>query len=108
MPTSIASTPRSRRDPSLGPVVTAEPAIVVTGASKRYGDRTVLADVSLTVGPGELVALLGPNGAGKTTTVEIIEGYRRPDGGTVRVLGEDPRAGGPGLRSRVGVMLQGG
>ena len=88
--------------------MTAEPAIVVTGASKRYGDRTVLDDVSLAVEPGELVALLGPNGAGKTTTVEIIEGYRRGDRGTVRVLGEDPRTGGPALRARVGIMLQGG
>ena len=57
---------------------------------------------------GELVALLGPNGAGKTTTVEIIEGYRRADGGTVRVLGQDPATGGPALRARVGLMLQGG
>ena len=88
--------------------MTAEPAIVVDGASKRYGDRTVLADVSLSVHPGELVALLGPNGAGKTTTVEIIEGYRRADGGSVTVLGEDPWTGGPALRSRVGIMLQGG
>ena len=54
------------------------------------------------------MALLGPNGAGKTTTVEIVEGYRAGDGGTVRVLGEDPAAGGPALRSRVGLMLQGG
>ena len=88
--------------------MTAEPAIVVSGASKRYGDRTVLADVSLSVHPGELVALLGPNGAGKTTTVEIIEGYRRADGGTVSVLGEDPSTGGRELRARVGIMLQGG
>ena len=64
--------------------------------------------VSLTVAPGELVALLGPNGAGKTTTVEIIEGYRRADAGTVRVLGEDPARGGRALRARVGLMLQAG
>jgi ABC-2 type transport system ATP-binding protein len=108
MPISIASTPGSRRDRATLPDMTGEPAIVVTGASKRYGDRTVLADVSLAVRPGELVALLGPNGAGKTTTVEIIEGYRRADTGSVRVLGVDPQAGGPGLRSRVGIMLQGG
>jgi len=88
--------------------MTAEPAIVVTGASKRYGDRTVLDDVSLSVEAGELVALLGPNGAGKTTTVEIVEGYRRGDSGSVRVLGTDPRTAGPALRARVGIMLQGG
>ena len=83
-------------------------AIAVDGLTKRYGDRTVLDGVSLAVAPGELVALLGPNGAGKTTTVEIVEGYRRGDGGTVRVLGQDPWSGGPGLRARVGLMLQGG
>ncbi len=88
--------------------MTATPAVVVERLSKRYGGRTVLDGLSLTVAAGELVALLGPNGAGKTTTVEIIEGYRRPDGGTVRVLGEDPVSGGPWLRARIGIMLQGG
>jgi ABC-2 type transport system ATP-binding protein len=83
-------------------------AIAVAGLTKRYGERTVLDGVSLSVEPGELVALLGPNGAGKTTTVEIIEGYRRADGGQVRVLGQDPMGGGPALRARVGLMLQGG
>ena len=68
----------------------------------------VLEGVDLCVRPGELVALLGPNGAGKTTTVEIVEGYRTADGGTARVLGDDPRTGGPALRARVGLMLQGG
>jgi ABC-2 type transport system ATP-binding protein len=85
-----------------------EPAVVVEGLVKRYGSRAVVDGVSLTVAPGELVALLGPNGAGKTTTVEIVEGYRRPDGGSVRVLGVDPATGGPALRARVGLMLQGG
>ena len=85
-----------------------EPAVVVDGLTKRYGDRVVLDGVSLAVARGELVALLGPNGAGKTTTVEIVEGYRRADGGTVRVLGQDPANGGPRLRARVGLMLQGG
>lgn len=84
------------------------PAVLVQGLTKRYGDRTVLDGVSIAVQHGELVALLGPNGAGKTTTVEIIEGYRRADGGTVRVLGQDPSSGGPQLRARVGLMLQGG
>jgi len=85
-----------------------DPTVVVEGLVKRYGRRTVLDAVSLTVAAGELVALLGPNGAGKTTTVEIIEGYRRADGGTARVLGLDPAAGGRLLRARVGLMLQGG
>ena len=83
-------------------------AVVVRGLTKRYGDRTVLDGVSLSVAPGELVALLGPNGAGKTTTVEILEGYRRADSGSVVVLGQDPARGGPGHRARVGLMLQGG
>ena len=82
--------------------------IEVAGLRKAYGGRTILDGIDLTVRPGELVALLGPNGAGKTTTVEIIEGYRTGDAGTVRVLGKDPRRGGPDLRARVGLMLQGG
>jgi len=85
-----------------------DPPVVVDGLVKRYGSRTVLDGVSLTVHAGELVALLGPNGAGKTTLVEIVEGYRRGDGGDVRVLGTDPATGGPSLRARVGLMLQGG
>ena len=88
--------------------MTGGPAIAVEGLVKRYGARTVVDGVSLQVGAGELVALLGPNGAGKTTTVETVEGYRRPDGGAVRVLGVDPLAGGRALRARVGLMLQGG
>lgn len=83
-------------------------ALSLDGVIKRYGSRTVLDGVSLSVRPGELVALLGPNGAGKTTVVEILEGYRTTDGGSARVLGEDPRRGGPTLRARVGLMLQGG
>ena len=88
--------------------MTGGPAVAVEGLVKRYGARTVVDGVSLEVRAGELVALLGPNGAGKTTTVETIEGYRRPDGGRVRVLGEDPATGGPALRARVGLMLQDG
>ncbi len=87
---------------------TTEAGVAVEGLSKRYGERVVLDGLSLRVAPGEVVALLGPNGAGKTTTVEVIEGYRGADAGTVRVLGEEPRAGGRALRARVGVMLQAG
>ena len=85
-----------------------EPAVLVDGLIKRYDGRAVVDGVAFSVGIGELVAILGPNGAGKTTTVEIIEGYRRADGGQVRVLGADPATGGPGVRARVGLMLQGG
>ena len=84
------------------------PTIAVDGLTKRYADRTVVDGVSLEVRPGEVVALLGPNGAGKTTTVEIIEGYRRADGGTVRVLDADPWRAGRDQRARVGLMLQSG
>ena len=84
------------------------PAIEVDGLVKRYGDRAVVDGLGFTIRPGEILALLGPNGAGKTTTVEIVEGYRAPDAGTVRVLGTDPLRGGRALRARVGLMLQDG
>ncbi|HEV8544848.1 MAG TPA: ABC transporter ATP-binding protein [Candidatus Limnocylindrales bacterium] len=96
-------TPRAAEEPGA--------AIEVEGLAKTYGGREVLRGISFRIQPGETFALLGPNGAGKTTTVEIIEGYRRPDGGEVRVLGRDPGRGGRGARdhrSRVGIMLQGG
>jgi ABC-2 type transport system ATP-binding protein len=83
-------------------------AIEVDGLTKAFDGRAVLRDVSFRVEAGETFALVGPNGAGKTTTVEIIEGYRRPDGGSVRVLGVDPARAGRDHRARVGLMLQGG
>ncbi len=84
------------------------PAIEVRGLVKRYGGRAVVDRLDLTVGRGELFALLGPNGAGKTTTVEILEGYRRPDDGDVRILGLDPGVERAELRARIGLMLQQG
>jgi ABC-2 type transport system ATP-binding protein len=84
------------------------PAIEVDKATKRYDGRPVLRGISFEVKAGETLALLGPNGAGKTTTVEMIEGYRRPDAGQIRVLGEDPATAGRDHRARVGLMLQGG
>jgi ABC-2 type transport system ATP-binding protein len=81
-------------------------AIEVAGLEKRYGNVRAVDGLSLRVEAGEVFGLLGPNGAGKTTTVEILEGYRRPDGGTVRVLGLDPTADGARLRPQIGVMLQ--
>lgn len=83
-------------------------AIVVDGLRKAYGRREVLTGVSFEVQPGELLALLGPNGAGKTSTVEILEGYRRADAGTVRVLGLDPAKEARALHARIGFMLQEG
>ncbi|HEX3784209.1 MAG TPA: ABC transporter ATP-binding protein [Pseudonocardiaceae bacterium] len=84
------------------------PAVEVSGLVKRYGSATAVDDLDLLLPAGSVLALLGPNGAGKTTTVEICEGFRRQDAGTVRVLGLDPAAHGSALRARVGVMPQGG
>lgn len=80
--------------------------IEVEGLVKRYGQHTAVDGVSFTVAQGEIFGILGPNGAGKTTTVECIEGLRRPDGGTVRVLGLDPQTAGPELKHRLGAQLQ--
>ena len=81
-------------------------AIAVSGLRKSYGAVEAVRDISFEVAPGEVFALLGPNGAGKTTTVEILEGYRRRDAGSVSVLGLDPEHGGVRLRERVGIVLQ--
>jgi ABC-2 type transport system ATP-binding protein len=81
-------------------------AVEVSDLVKSYGRRRAVDALSLTLPRGGVLALLGPNGAGKTTTVEICEGFRRPDSGTVRILGLDP--GDSALRPRVGVMLQDG
>ena len=83
-------------------------AIVLDGLVKRYGAKRAVDGLSLTVPQGETLALLGPNGAGKTTTIECCEGFRRPDEGTVRVLGFDPYKDQRQLRPLVGLMLQDG
>ena len=85
-----------------------EPAVVVDGLVMRYGETTAVDGLSLTVARGSVTAVLGPNGAGKTTTLETCEGYRRPQQGTVRVLGLDPVRDRRDLLPRIGVMLQGG
>ena len=74
----------------------------------RYGTVTAVDGLNLAVAPGTVTAILGPNGAGKTTTVETCEGFRKPQAGSVRVLGLDPRRDARELRPRVGVMLQNG
>ncbi|MFI1795820.1 ABC transporter ATP-binding protein [Streptomyces sp. NPDC020379] len=94
--------------PAVPPPPGREPAVEVRGLVKRYGPKTAVDGLGLSVARGSLTAVLGPNGAGKTTTVETCEGYRRPDAGTVRVLGLDPVADAAALRPRVGVMLQSG
>ena len=84
------------------------PAVAVDNVVKAYGPKPAVDGLSFTVEPGEVFGLLGPNGAGKTTTVETLEGYRRPDSGTVRVLGLDPVGDRRALTPRIGVMLQEG
>ncbi|MFI8788268.1 ABC transporter ATP-binding protein [Streptomyces sp. NPDC055105] len=84
-----------------------EPVVRIQSLVKRYGTKTAVDGLDLEASAG-ITAVLGPNGAGKTTTIETCEGYRRPDAGTVRVLGLDPVAQSGELRPRLGVMLQSG
>ena len=81
-------------------------SIDVVGLTKRYGDQVAVGGIDLQVDTGEIVAFLGPNGAGKTTTIEILEGYRGRDGGTVEVLGRDPADAPLQWRERIGIVLQ--
>jgi ABC-2 type transport system ATP-binding protein len=82
------------------------PVIAVEELTKSYGSVAAVRGLSFHVDEGEVVAVVGPNGAGKTTTVEILEGFRRRDGGRVEVLGVDPDNGGSDLRGRIGIVLQ--
>jgi ABC-2 type transport system ATP-binding protein len=84
------------------------PAIIVENLRKRYGSIEAVRNVSFVVETGEVFALLGPNGAGKTSTIEILEGFRKRDGGQVEVLGFDPaeRSTSRALRQRLGIVLQ--
>ena len=84
------------------------PAVELVSLVKRYRHTVAVDGLTLTAARGEVTSILGPNGAGKTTTIEICEGYRQADGGTVRVLGLDPAHDARALRPRVGVMLQAG
>ena len=81
-------------------------AIEVRGLTKSYGEVHAVRGIDLTVERGQIFALLGPNGAGKTTTVEILEGYRSRDGGTVEVLGHDPARQRQRLKRQIGIVLQ--
>jgi ABC-2 type transport system ATP-binding protein len=84
-------------------------AIEVVDLRKSYGEHQAVAGISLTIERGEIYAILGPNGAGKTTTVEILEGFRERDSGSVSVLGSDPGAlgaHGAAWRNKIGIVLQ--
>ena len=88
---------------------TSAPVVATTDdLTKVYGDRIAVDKVNITVNRGEVYGFLGPNGAGKTTTLETCEGYRRPQQGSVRVLGLDPHTDRRALLPRIGVMLQNG
>ena len=80
--------------------------IEVQNLHKRYGDHVAVDDISFSVQQGEIFGIIGPNGAGKTTTVESIMGLRKPDGGTVRVLGADPQQNREAVVQRIGIQLQ--
>lgn len=83
-------------------------AVEVADLHKRYDVQPVLSGLSFSVATGSIYCLLGRNGAGKTSTVECIEGFRRPDRGTIRVLGLDPVTDRAALAPDIGVMLQEG
>src|SRR5262249_24958123 len=83
-----------------------DPVVKVEGLRKSYGSLVAVDGISFNVAQGEILGLIGPNGAGKTTVVECILGLRKRDGGTIRVLGEDPGNGGRALKNRVGAQLQ--
>ena len=83
-----------------------DPVIQVSGCRKTYGATVAVDDVSFEVYDGEIFGLIGPNGAGKTTTLECVEGLRRPDRGTISVLGLDPVRDVYTLQERIGVQLQ--
>jgi ABC-2 type transport system ATP-binding protein len=80
--------------------------ISVQKLHKHYGDLAALRGISFDIFQGEVFGLLGPNGAGKTTTIEILEGLRQPDSGSVRVCGLDPAQQSMALKERIGAQLQ--
>jgi len=88
------------------PAVTDSFAVQVRDLRMNYGSTQVLRGVDFDVRCGEVFCLLGPNGAGKTTTLEILEGFRAPAGGMVRVLGLNPVTQSASLRERAGMVLQ--
>lgn len=98
--------PRPHQERARGGPDGRPPAILAEHLRKHYGTTTAVDDVSLRVEEGEVVGVLGVNGAGKTTTVELIAGLRRPDSGTVHVLGLDPQRERARVRQLLGVQLQ--
>ena len=83
-------------------------ALVLDNVIKTYGDVNAVNGLSFRANYGEILCLLGPNGAGKTTTIEMCEGFKKPTSGHIEVLGLDPARNPDAVRSRIGIMLQGG
>lgn len=81
-------------------------AVEVQNLTKKYGGLVAVDDVSFAIEKGEVFGLLGPNGAGKTTTIEMIEGLRKPDSGSIKVMGIDALKDREGIKEIVGVQLQ--
>ncbi|MFF5792123.1 ABC transporter ATP-binding protein [Paeniglutamicibacter sp. NPDC012692] len=81
-----------------------DPAIEVTGLSKKYGGKEVLHGIDFSVQPGSIFGVIGPNGAGKTTTMRCLLDIIRPSAGIIEVLGKNPTQGGPELRRRIGYL----
>ncbi len=101
--------PFTRTPPEANGAATSDaatPMIEARGLVKRYGTLTAVAGVDLAIAPQEIFGILGPNGAGKTTTLEMIEGLRRPDAGTIRVAGIDAVRESDAVRRVIGVQLQ--
>lgn len=83
-----------------------EMVISAGGLTKRYGDLVAVDGVDLEIAAGTFFGILGPNGAGKTTLLEMVEGIRKPDAGSARVLGEEVWPRNPRILARMGVQLQ--
>src|SRR4051794_9826712 len=86
--------------------MTSPVVVQVEGIRKTYGRAIAVDGVSFEVRQGEIFGLIGPNGAGKTTTMECVEGLRRPERGSIAVLGLDPVRDVYKLQNRIGVQLQ--
>ncbi len=83
-----------------------DPAIQITSVAKRFGNRAVLDNLTLTVPAGKTYAFLGRNGAGKTTTIRMLMGLLKPDGGSIKVLGIDPAKDPLAIRQQVGYLAE--
>jgi ABC-2 type transport system ATP-binding protein len=92
------------QDPTPEPPAHVEPSIVIRGLTKRFGARTAVDDLSLTVMPGEFFGFLGPNGAGKTTTIRMLVGLLRADAGQVVIAGHDLATDPLGLKGAIGLL----